>query len=159
MIGAVPGRELTLTALALLAIAAGCGGEDDSGATTTDAPAANSTAESPTPEPPPSLNAPPCPPSTVSCKRASGQIAYVEKVDPDGDGDAHFVLISDEAITAPGVTVIDVRADLRPEPLPRPGDVLAASGPVYRGSYGQRQIQADAVVFERAADGGERLAP
>ena len=42
--------------------------------------------------------------------------------------------------------MIDVRADLRPRPLPGPGDDLAASGPVYRGSYGQRQIQADRVV-------------
>jgi hypothetical protein len=72
-------------------------------------------------------------------------VAYVERIDPDGDGDAHFVLISDESITGPGVSVIDVRADLRPDPLPGPGDFVAASGPVYEGSHGQRQIQADAV--------------
>jgi hypothetical protein len=41
--------------------------------------------------------------------------------------------------------VIDLRADLRPDPLPRPGDFVAASGPVYEGSHGQRQIQADAI--------------
>jgi hypothetical protein len=96
------------------------------------------------------LPAPRCPEAAVNCERASGQIAFVERVDPDGDGDAHFVLISDESITAPGISVIDVRAGLRPDPLPRPGDTLAATGPVYEGSYGQRQIEADAVRFRRA---------
>jgi hypothetical protein len=67
---------------------------------------------------------------------------YVERVDPDGDGDAHFVLLSREGITAPGVSVIDVKRSLRPRPLPGPGDRLSAAGPVYRGSHGQRQIEA-----------------
>lgn len=71
---------------------------------------------------------------------------YVERVDPDGDGDAHFVLASAQSITAPGISVIDVRPELRPSPLPGPGDALAASGPVLPGSYEQRQIQADAVA-------------
>ncbi|MCB0875801.1 MAG: hypothetical protein KDB46_06350, partial [Solirubrobacterales bacterium] len=92
---------------------------------------------------------PPCPEGAANCERAAGQIAYVERVDPDGDGDAHFVLISDESITGPGISVIDVEAGLRPDPLPRPGDLLAASGPVYEGSYGQRQIEADAVRARR----------
>ena len=70
---------------------------------------------------------------------------YVERVDPDGDGDAHFVLASDESITAPGISVIDVAADLRPHPLPGPGELIAAAGPVYPGSYGQHQIQAEEV--------------
>jgi hypothetical protein len=38
--------------------------------------------------------------------------------------------------------VIDVARDLRPEPLPEPGDLLSAAGPVHRGSFGQRQIEA-----------------
>jgi len=38
--------------------------------------------------------------------------------------------------------VIDVRRDLRPHPLPAPGDRVSAAGPVHRGSYGQRQIEA-----------------
>lgn len=70
---------------------------------------------------------------------------YVEAVDPDGDGDAHFVLSSVESITGPGISVIDVRRELRQHPLPRPGDLLSAAGPVYRGSYGQRQIQTDVI--------------
>lgn len=99
--------------------------------------------------PVPPIRVPLCPDDAVNCERASGQIAFVQRRDPDGDGDAHFVLVSDDSITAPGISVIDVRADLRPDPLPRPGDVLAASGPVYEGSYGQRQIEADAVRVAR----------
>ena len=60
------------------------------------------------------------------------------------------MLASEEGITAPGISVIDVRADLRPETLPGPGDRVSAAGPVYTGSYGQRQIQADVVNFARA---------
>jgi hypothetical protein len=78
-------------------------------------------------------------------------IIFVEKVDPDGDGDAHFVLRSEEGITAPGLSVIDVRRDLRPAPLPGPGDRISAAGPVYPGSYGQRQIEA--VVVNTAYTG------
>jgi hypothetical protein len=76
------------------------------------------------------------------CRAATGRIVYIEAVDPDGDGDAHFVLTSAQSITGPGLTVIDVERELRPHPLPRVGDAVAAAGPVYRGSYGQRQIQA-----------------
>jgi hypothetical protein len=70
----------------------------------------------------------------------------VERVDPDGDGDAHFVLASPDGITAPGISVVDVRRDLRPKPLPGPGDRLSAAGLVQRGSYRQRQIEAVAVA-------------
>jgi hypothetical protein len=83
-----------------------------------------------------------CPTGTGNCRSASGVVLYVERVDPDGDGDAHFVLASRQSITAPGVSVVDVKRSLRPSPLPGRGDRLSAAGPVYRGSYGQRQIEA-----------------
>ena len=73
----------------------------------------------------------------------------MERVDPDGDGDAHFVLASREGITAPGISVIDVRRDLRPRPLPGPGDRLSGAGVVQVGSYGQRQIEAVRVRVAR----------
>lgn len=98
----------------------------------------------------PAADPTPCPADLAECRSASGRIVYVEAVDPDGDGDAHFVLVSREGITAPGITVVDVRADLRPNPLPRVGDSLSAAGPVYTGSYGQRQIEAVAIHFARA---------
>jgi hypothetical protein len=83
-----------------------------------------------------------CPTGLAGCRVASGRVLYVERVDPDGDGDAHFVLASRDSITGPGISAIDVRKDLRPDPLPGPGDRLSAAGPVQRGSYGQRQIHA-----------------
>ena len=55
-------------------------------------------------------------------------------------------------MTAGGISVIDVARDLRPHPLPGPGDLLGAAGPVYTGSFGQRQIQAtqvEAVLIDR----------
>jgi hypothetical protein len=96
----------------------------------------------PAPAAPPPLKAAHCPPDLTNCRTASGRIVYVERVDPDGDGDAHFVLSSREAITLPGVSVIDVKKSLRPHPLPGPGDRISAAGPVYHGSYGQKQIEA-----------------
>ena len=91
----------------------------------------------------------PCPPDLPGCRTASGRILYVERVDPDGDGDAHFVLASRQGLTGPGITVVDVRRDLRPRPLPRPGDRLGAAGRVQVGSYGQRQLEAVAVRVAR----------
>jgi hypothetical protein len=117
-----------------LALASGCG--DDSGSERTAA------ARTQPPSPPrPTLPAR-CPPELAGCRVASGRIVYVERVDPDGDGDAHFVLASRASITAPGISVIDVRRGLRPRPLPAPGDRISAAGPVQVGSYGQRQIHA-----------------
>jgi hypothetical protein len=83
-----------------------------------------------------------CEPNAADCETATGRILYVERVDPDGDGDAHFVLLGPDSITAPGFSAIDVARELRPHPLPGPGDLVSAAGPVYTGSYGQRQIEA-----------------
>jgi hypothetical protein len=93
------------------------------------------------PSPPP-VDRAKCPANAGNCRSATGVVLYVERVDPDGDGDAHFVLASRQSITAPGISVIDVKRSLRPSPLPGRGDRLSAAGPVYRGSYGQRQIEA-----------------
>jgi hypothetical protein len=83
-----------------------------------------------------------CPAGLPSCRSAEGRIVYVERVDPDGDGDAHFVIADPQGITLPGLTAIDVRKGLRPRPLPGPGALISAAGPVQTGSVGQRQIHA-----------------
>jgi hypothetical protein len=83
-----------------------------------------------------------CPPDLSSCRTTKGRITYVERVDPDGDGDAHFVIVDPQGITLPGLTAIDVRVGLRPHPLPGVGDLISAAGPVQTGSYGQSQIHA-----------------
>ncbi|MGH2744148.1 MAG: hypothetical protein ACRDN8_17055 [Thermoleophilaceae bacterium] len=118
---------------------AGCSaGADDPGAPTSDRrQPAGERQERKAP-----LQEPQCPAELRNCPSASGRILYVERVDPDGDGDAHFVVASSASITAPGLSVIDVKRSLRPRPLRGPGDRLSAAGPVYTGSYGQRQIEA-----------------
>ena len=91
---------------------------------------------------PPSLAPAHCPPGHPGCRTTEGRIVFVEKVDPDGDGDAHFVVLDPQSITLPGLTAIDVRKGLRPQPLPGIGDRISAAGPVQTGSYGQSQIHA-----------------
>jgi hypothetical protein len=136
-----------VTAAAALAVAlVGCGGSgsDATGGKPAGVAAAPEKqpgkAAKPKPRPWPSL--PRCPKNSANCASARGTVIYVEAVDPDGDGDAHFILTSRQSITAPGITVLDIEKELRPHPLPGIGDRLAAAGPVYRGSHGQKQIQA-----------------
>lgn len=145
-------REAAAVVAAVLAALAGCSSEaqrEKPAAPTPDR--ADGTAEAGPDGRRPTAPAPArCPRSLTNCSTASGRIVYVERVDPDGDGDAHFVLLSREGITAPGVSVIDVKRSLRPRPLPARGDRLSAAGPVYRGSYGQRQIEAIELHVARA---------
>lgn len=132
-----------LVALALLGAACGCGeGTGGSGAAASPqegAPAPDQKrAEGRAQVVAPSK----CPPELGACRSAEGRIVYVERIDPDGDGDAHFVIADPQGITLRGLTAIDVRRGLRPQPLPGPGDLISAAGPVQTGSYGQSQIHA-----------------
>ena len=142
-------RRAGLAVLLATGALASCGGDEgrESATNTSSTQPKATTQREPTTDQPAdqALRPPPCPPALSNCRRASGTILYVERVDPDGDGDAHFVLLSDESITAPGVSVIDVRRDLRPHPLPGVGEQLAAAGPVFPGSHDQLQIQSEAV--------------
>jgi len=128
--------------LAIATLAAGCGDGDSDPPRTAEPSHRAGSVERPSPV----AN---CPSDLAGCRTATGRILYVERVDPDGDGDAHFVLASREGITAPGISVIDVRRDLRPHPLPGPGGRLSAAGLVQTGSYGQRQIEAVRVRVAR----------
>jgi hypothetical protein len=89
-----------------------------------------------------------CAPDAGNCAEVTGRVVYVEAVDPDGDGDAHYVLAGGD-VTAPGLSVIDVGRELRPRRLPRTGELVSAAGPVYTGSHGQKQIEAVAVNHQR----------
>lgn len=128
-----------LAAGAAILLLSGCSGGEESDP---EPPRTDPTVAEQPPPRKPLLRASHCPADLRNCATASGRIIYVERVDPDGDGDAHFVIASHDSITLPGMSVIDVRRSLRPHPLPGPGDRLSAAGPVYRGSYGQRQIEA-----------------
>ena len=136
---------VVLACAALLACASGCGATSettDSAAqrpqTTERSPQAKQR-EKPAVE---TVAASHCEPGRPSCRTTEGRIVYVERVDPDGDGDAHFVVIDLPGVTLPGLTAIDVRKGLRPHPLPVAGDLISAAGPVQTGSYGQSQIHA-----------------
>jgi hypothetical protein len=128
------------------ALVCGCGSDDGGGtsaAPESPAQAPATSAETTTPARPPTTVEPShCPAGHPACRTTEGRIVYVERVDPDGDGDAHFVVVDPQGITLPGLTAIDVRAGLRPEPLPGPGELISAAGPVQTGSLGQSQIHA-----------------
>ncbi|HYH60537.1 MAG TPA: hypothetical protein VD766_01605 [Solirubrobacterales bacterium] len=138
-----------MLAVASALVLAACGGDEEPSRDTAEGPAANGkSAREPKPEPstkPAPVEEAPCPPELAGCVSATGVIAAVERVDPDGDGDAHFVLADPESITLPGITVVDVAAHLRPHPLPGVGETMSGAGLVQRGSYGQRQIEAVAI--------------
>jgi hypothetical protein len=145
----VRGRALLLVGVLTVcgAVSAGCTSDEEPALTAETASRADGVRQ----EPPraPRLQHARCPADVANCRTGSGRIIYVERVDPDGDGDAHFVLASRESVTSPGVSVIDVKRSLRPRPLPGPGDLLSAAGPVYTGSYGQRQIEATELYVAR----------
>jgi hypothetical protein len=132
-----------LAAAIVLALVAGCGGEG--GTTESGMPAETSdrSVSQRSGKPAAETVAPSrCRPDLPSCRTTEGRIVYVERVDPDGDGDAHFVVADPQGITLRGLTAIDVRRGLRPHPLPGLGDLISAAGPVQTGSYGQSQIHA-----------------
>jgi hypothetical protein len=56
-------------------------------------------------------------------------VIYVERVDPDGDGDLH-VVVAAGGVTLAGLTSVDVSRSLRPRRDPRVGDLVSAAGPV-----------------------------
>jgi hypothetical protein len=127
-------------------LAAGCGGED--AATPRAAPADPPAAGPRTGAKSPTVRRARCAHDAGNCAAVTGRVVYVEAVDPDGDGDAHYVVAGGN-VTAPGLSVIDVGRDLRPRRLPHAGELVSAAGPVHTGSYGQQQIEAAAVNHQR----------
>lgn len=130
-----------LTGVAILVPISGCGG---AGGTPTAGQPQTGDRSSPRgkEEPGADLSAAHCPPGLSGCRTTEGPIIYLERVDPDGDGDAHFVVRDPQGITLRGMTAIDVRKGLRPHPLPGLGEWISAAGQVQTGSYGQSQIHA-----------------
>ena len=132
-------------AVAALALAglAGCGGGDPQPRASSPTPTAAATPRATaTPRPARPLRAPACRDDIPECARVSGRIVYVERVDPDGDGDLHVVVTDPHGVTLAGLTSIDVARELRPRRDPRIGELAAGMGPVQTGSYGQSQIHA-----------------
>lgn len=136
-------KRLAVPILAL-ALLAGCGGSNDTTKVDSTSPrqSPNSAPSRGLADKEETVAPSHCPAGHPACRTTEGRIVYVEAVDPDGDGDAHFVIADPQGITLPGLTAIDVRKGLRPHPLPGPGDLISAAGPVQTGSYGQDQIHA-----------------
>jgi hypothetical protein len=127
--------------MAALALA-GCGSDPPRAAMTPTATPTPSPTATPTPRPRPDVARAHCPADVAGCKTTRGTVIYVERVDPDGDGDLHVVLEDRKSLSLPGITAIDVAVDLRPKRDPEVGDRVSAAGPLQRGSYGQMQIHA-----------------
>jgi hypothetical protein len=126
----------------LSVIAAGCGGGEDAASSSPSQPSRTPAEVDVVERRAETVRPAHCPAAVAGCRSAEGRILYVERHDPDGDGDAHFVILDPQGITFRGLTSIDVRAGLRPDPLPGPGDLVSAAGPVQTGSFGQSQIHA-----------------
>ena len=141
-------RRLLPAGLLLAGLLAGCGAsrgsEPPDRAATAPATTAHTTTTAPAPERAaprkPHRHAVRCPTGLAKCTAAQGRVIYIESVDPDGDGDLHVVAVGGH-VTGPGLTVFDVEKNVRPAHDPHLGDLVSGAGPVYRGSYGQRQIQ------------------
>lgn len=136
------GGILALASIAVLGSIWGCGGSDNGATNAAELPRAGGRSSLQGAGEPASLPAAHCPPGLSDCRTTKGPIIYLERVDPDGDGDAHFVVRDRQGITLRGMTAIDVRKGLRPHPLPGLGEWISAAGPVQIGSYGQSQIHA-----------------
>jgi hypothetical protein len=140
------GRIAALLGIAVLGSIWGCGGGDSGVTNAAEPPRARDRSSLQRTEgpaaPPASLPTAHCPPGLAGCRTTKGRIIYLERVDPDGDGDAHFVVRDPQGITLRGMTAIDVRKGLRPHPLPDLREWISAAGPVQAGSYGQSQIHA-----------------
>jgi hypothetical protein len=135
-------RNSPLVLVVCAVVVAGCGGGGDApprAATPAPTPEATKTPRPPRGRP---LTRPPCRDGIAGCRSTSGRIVYVERVDPDGDGDLHVVVSDRRGVTLRGLTAIDVSKELRPRRDPRVGERAAAMGPVQTGSYGQSQIHA-----------------
>ena len=130
-------------------LVAACGSGDEAPGASAEPPRATPSASAEAPPPAhPTVRRAHCAADAGNCAAVTGRVLYVEAVDPDGDGDAHYVLAGG-SVTAPGLSVIDVRRDLRPRRLPHRGELVSAAGPVYSGSHGQHQIEAVVVNHQR----------
>jgi hypothetical protein len=127
--------------LVTLALTLGACGSEEPPRAATPSPTATPT-PTPTPRPRRDVARAHCSSDVAGCRSVRGTIVYVERVDPDGDGDLHVVVEDRRSITLPGLTAVDVAPELRPERDPEVGDRASAAGPVQTGSYGQSQIHA-----------------
>lgn len=73
-----------------------------------------------------------------SCARVGGRVVWVERDDPDGDGDRHLVLVSRFRLR-----IVKVPGDLTAERLPSIGAFVEAVGLVLTGASGRDEVRAE----------------
>ena len=84
------------------------------------------------------------------CRAVRGTVLYVERVDPDGDGDLH-VVVDAGSITLPGMTAIDIAPTCARAATRASATASAPPARSQTGSYGQSQIHALELRVARVA--------
>lgn len=132
-------------ALAGAVLLASCG-DDRQTSTPAPRPAAVVTATpapAHTPAPRRPLRRPRCRHGVADCASTSGTIVYVERVDPDGDGDLHVALLSRQSLTYPGISVVKFERRVRPAHVPAIGSWMTAVGERYTGTHDDRNLRVE----------------
>jgi hypothetical protein len=75
------------------------------------------------------------------CQVVDGRIVYLQRVDPDGDGDLHVLLLSRQSVTGPWLTMLKVPAPLRTGMDPGIGRWVRALGQRFRAEHGENSIR------------------
>ena len=83
-----------------------------------------------------------CTAKRLSCTAVAGRVLYVQRTDPDGDGDAHLVLLSQDSLTRRWISVVKIERDVRPPDLPGRGRWVSAIGQTYSGEKGETNLNA-----------------
>lgn len=88
----------------------------------------------------------------TTCARVRGRVVWVERTDPDGDGDRHLLVVSQL-----DTRIVKLAADFRVGRLPALGSEVTATGPVVPGGSGRPEIRTERFEVKgrrpRAADG------
>src|SRR4051794_24352761 len=129
-------RRLPLAVAGLAALVTACGpsvdyASVDATSTPTATPAAHRQAK---------LRRARCPAHVPRCVTVTGPVVYVEATDPDGDGDAHYVLAAGH-VTGRGLTILKIGKALRPRHLARAGDLVSAAGTITTGSRDEHELK------------------
>jgi hypothetical protein len=74
------------------------------------------------------------------CREVDGRVVYIQRVDPDGDGDLHVLLLSRQSVTGPWLTLLKVPDKLRTGMDPGIGRWVRATGHLYTAEHGETSI-------------------
>src|SRR5215213_9259714 len=143
----MPRPRWTTLLIPAAVLCAACGSGDPGPSASAEAPRGRPSASAEPPGQKATVRRAHCADEADNCAAVTGRVVYVEAVDPDGDGDAHYVLAGGN-VTAPGISAIDIEKALRPRRLARVGEIVSAAGPLYTGSHGQQQIEAVEVHYQ-----------